>query len=80
MENNPKGGNDVNDYPMPTLRGHIWRQYGNKIECQSCSTTHYAFLQPNQYISGYEDGIPIISQIVIPLDASTHQEGLESTS
>ncbi len=51
------------DLPMPSLQGHIWKQFGNKIECQSCNNRHAAFLQPGYYISGYKDGIPVISQI-----------------
>jgi hypothetical protein len=59
---------EVNSLPMPELRGHMWKQYGNKIECQSCPTPHAAFLQPGFYISGYKDGIPVISQIAtLPL-------------
>jgi len=82
MEQQPSNGGtqDVIEYPLPTLRGHIWKQYGNKLECQSCTTTHYAFLQPGQYISKYEDGIPVISQVAMPTDVPPVSGASESTS
>lgn len=54
---------DLKDMPAPSLTGHMWRQLGNKLECTSCNFTHFAFLQPGQYISGYEEGIPVISKL-----------------
>lgn len=61
---------EVEDLPMPSLRGHAWRQYGNKLECQSCSVPHAAFLQPGTYVSGNTaDGTPVVSQITtLPFD------------
>lgn len=53
------------ELPMPSLSGHMWKQYGNKIECTSCPSHHVAFLQPGVYISGYKDGIPIISKMTM---------------
>lgn len=64
---NDKGESlDVESLPMPSLVGHRWKQYGNKLECQSCPTLHAAFLQPGFYISGYKDGIPVISRLASP--------------
>lgn len=80
--NNDKEEYDVKtqELPMPSLRGHIWKQFGNKIECQSCGTSHSAFLQPGYYISGYTDGVPVISQITTRPAVPPPTDGSVSTS
>lgn len=82
MEATDERGNSyaIDELPMPQLSGHMWKQYGNKIECQSCSSPHAAFLPLGFYISSYKKGIPVISQIVTRPLKPLREDGLVSTT
>jgi hypothetical protein len=67
------------DFPLPQIKGHIWKQYGNKLDCDSCPVSHSIILPVGMYLSGYKDGTPIISPIATRLAVPPPQGASEST-
>lgn len=54
-------GLDISNLPPATLQGHMWRQEGTQLICQSCSFTHATYIQPGYQLYGIDDeGKPMI--------------------
>lgn len=50
---------NLDQIPKPELSGHIWRQQGTMLLCESCPFTHSTYIPPDyQLIGVQEDGIP----------------------
>lgn len=66
--NNPNNGAvneiDLSNMPQATLQGHMWRQEGTQLICQSCSFKHATFIEPGYQLYGITDqGEPQIREI-----------------
>lgn len=56
---------DLNQIPEVTLKGHMWRQEGNQLICQSCTFNHATFIEPGCQLYGIDaNGTPQIRKIV----------------
>lgn len=56
---------DLNQIPKATLEGHMWRQEGTQLICQSCTFKHATFIEPGYQLYGLDDdGKPLVRQIV----------------
>lgn len=54
------------DIPQPQLTGHLWRQEGTQIICQSCPFKHASFIEPGYQLYGIDDaGMPMIRRIQV---------------
>lgn len=57
---------DLDALPKPELTGHLWRQEGTQLICQSCSFTHMTFIEPGYQLYGFDqDGSPLIREIIV---------------
>ena len=69
MQNEPQEAKyefDLNSIPAATLTGHMWRQEGTQLICQSCTFTHATFIEPGYQLYGIdEDGKPLIREIIV---------------
>ncbi len=55
---------DVNSLPQPQLTGHMWRQEGTQLICQSCSFKHATFIDPGYQLYGIDEkGHPMIRKV-----------------
>lgn len=55
---------DVDQIAQPQLDGHMWRQEGNQLICQSCPFKHSSFIDPGYQLYGIDDnGRPLIRKI-----------------
>lgn len=79
MQNEPSNLNngetayvDLNQIPKATLDGHMWRQEGTQLICQSCPFKHATFIEPGYQLYGIDDeGKPQIRKIVPSSQPST---------
>lgn len=56
---------NLEDFPEPELSGHLWRQEGNQLICQSCSFKHASFIEPGYQLYGITpDGLPMVRKIL----------------
>lgn len=59
-------GLDISEIPQATLQGHMWRQVGTQLVCQSCSFNHGTFIEPGYQLYGIDDeGKPQIRKIAV---------------
>lgn len=57
---------DLSQMPQATLQGHMWRQEGIWLKCQSCTFEHGMFIEPGHQLYGIDkDGKPLIRKIEI---------------
>ena len=69
---------NIEDMPQATFTGHMWRQEGTQLICQSCTFKHSTFIQPGYQLYGIDkDGIPQIRRILID-EAATPKNGPNS--
>ena len=66
----PMGSEVVNEFDiskMPeAISGHMWRQEGTQLICQSCPFKHATFIEPGLQLYGIDkDGSPLIRKITI---------------
>jgi hypothetical protein len=55
---------NIDDLPKPELAGHMWRQEGNLLICQSCPFSHASYIEPGFQLYGINDkGMPMIRRI-----------------
>lgn len=55
---------NINDLPQPQLTGHMWRQEGTQLICESCSFKHATFIDPGYQLYGIDDkGQPMIRKV-----------------
>lgn len=55
---------NLDELPKPQLTGHMWRQIGTQLVCQSCSFTHATFIEPGYQLYGIDDqGNPMIRKL-----------------
>lgn len=69
-QTNPNNGAkyevDLDQIPQPTLQGHMWRQEGSQLICQSCTFKHSTFIEPGYQLYGIDDnGRPMIKRILV---------------
>jgi len=66
LNNGDKAYVDLTQIPQATLQGHMWRQEGTLLICQSCSFKHSTFIQPGYQLYGIDDnGKPLIRKITV---------------
>ena len=57
---------DLEKLPKATLSGHMWRQEGTQLICQSCTFKHGTFIEPGYQLYGIDDnGSPMIRKISV---------------
>lgn len=57
---------DLEKIPEPQLTGHMWRQEGNLLICQSCTFNHSSFIKPGYQLYGIDKaGLPMIRKIIV---------------
>ena len=62
--NNGEAYIDLNQLPQAPLTGHMWRQEGTQLICQSCPFKHATFIEPGLQLYGIdEDGKPLIRKL-----------------
>jgi hypothetical protein len=55
---------DLEPLTKPGLLGHVWRQSGPYLECQSCAIRHGVYIGTGQILVGLEeDGTPRLRRI-----------------
>lgn len=55
---------DVDSIPKPELAGHLWKQRGTQLTCESCPFTHTSYLPTDYQLYGIDkDGLPMIRKI-----------------
>lgn len=79
MQENNVYEDSEKEFPFPSIQGHLWKQYGNKLDCDSCPVSHSVLLPVGFYLSGYDKGVPIISPIATRLVVPPPQAASEST-
>lgn len=66
LSNGAKYEIDLDKLPEATLQGHMWRQEGTQLICQSCSFRHATFIEPGYQLYGIDDtGTPLVRKIVV---------------
>lgn len=57
---------DLTQIPEATLQGHMWRQEGTQLICQSCPFRHATFIEPGYQLYGIDDqGKPMVRKIIV---------------
>lgn len=52
---------NLDEIPQPQLTGHMWRQEGTQLICQSCSFKHATFIPVGYQLYGIDkDGVPMV--------------------
>ncbi len=55
---------NLDELPRAPLKGHMWRQEGTQLICQSCPFKHATFIEPGLQLYGIdEDGNPMIRKL-----------------
>lgn len=66
LSNGVLNGLDLSNLPQATLQGHMWRQEGTQLICQSCSFKHATFIEPGYQLYGLDEkGAPMIRKIEV---------------
>lgn len=59
----------LDDIPQPQLAGHVWRQQGTVLYCESCPFNHAAYIPSDHQLYGVnEKGEPLLRKIEVDVD------------